>query len=186
MTSKCLPSPLLSFVKTFENSVFSIHDNNSIKLLTPLRLNFNHLNEHKFRQNFLDTINPISRCGCEPENTVHFLLDQKTQSTFSCTGKHSPLSLERENTVHFLLNQKTQSTFSWTRKHSPLSFEPENTVHFLLNQKTQSTFSWTRKHSPFSKSCNEYIKTPQKCIQPRSNSTKLWWWPLNTYPSLCK
>ena len=77
---KSLPSPisfknaLLSFVKASENSVFAIHDNNGITLLTRLRLNFSHLNEHKFRHNFLDTLNPMCSCGFEPETTAHFLL----------------------------------------------------------------------------------------------------------------
>ena len=77
---KSLPSPilfkkaLLSFVKTSENSVFAIHRNNGIKLLPRLRLNFSHLNEQKFRHNFLDTIKPMCSCGSEPETTAHFLL----------------------------------------------------------------------------------------------------------------
>ena len=77
---KSLPSPvsfkkaLLSFVKTSKNSVFAIHNKNGIKLLTCLRLNFSHLNEHKFRHNFLDTINSICSCGSEPETAAHFLL----------------------------------------------------------------------------------------------------------------
>ena len=56
---KSLPWPisfkkvLICFIKTSKNSVFAIHDNNGIKLLTRLRLNFSHLNEHKFRRNFL-------------------------------------------------------------------------------------------------------------------------------------
>ena len=68
--NKALPS----FVKTYENSVFAIHDNNSIKLLTRLRLSFSHLNKHKSKHNFLDTINPICSCGSEPETAIHFLL----------------------------------------------------------------------------------------------------------------
>ena len=62
---KSLPSlisfkkALLSFVKTSENSVFAIHDNNDTKLLTRLRLSFSHLNEQKFGQNFPDSINTI-------------------------------------------------------------------------------------------------------------------------------
>ena len=77
---KSLPLPisfkkaLLSFVKSSENSVFAIHDDNGIKLLTRLRLNFSYLNEHKFRHNFLDTINPMCSCGSEPETTAHFFL----------------------------------------------------------------------------------------------------------------
>ena len=45
-----------------------------MKLLTHLRLDFSHLNEHKFRHNFNDTINPMCSCGKEPEATVHYLL----------------------------------------------------------------------------------------------------------------
>ena len=77
---KSLSSPisfkkaLLSFVKISENSVFAIHDDNGIKLLTRLGLNFSHLSEHKFRHNFLDTLNPMCSCGSEPETTAHFLL----------------------------------------------------------------------------------------------------------------
>ena len=78
--TKSLTSPisfkkaLLSFVKISENSVFAIHDDNGIKLLTRLRLNFSHLSEHKFRHNFLDTLNPMCSCGSESETTAHFLL----------------------------------------------------------------------------------------------------------------
>ena len=65
---------LLSLVKTSENSVFAIHDHNGMKLLTRLRLNFSHLNEYKFRHNFLGTLNPMCSCGSEPEATAHFLM----------------------------------------------------------------------------------------------------------------
>ena len=77
---KSLPSPIsfkkafLSFLKTSENLVFAIHDNNGIKLLTCLRLNFSNVDEHKFRHNFLGTVNPMCSCGFEPETTAHFLL----------------------------------------------------------------------------------------------------------------
>ena len=39
---------ILNFVRPRENSVFAVHDSNGLKLLTRLRLNFSHLNEHKF------------------------------------------------------------------------------------------------------------------------------------------
>ena len=43
-------------------------------LLTCLRLNFIHLNEHKFRHNFNDTTNPMCNCGAATERTIHYLL----------------------------------------------------------------------------------------------------------------
>ena len=57
-----------------ENSIFSIYNSFGVKLLTRLRLQFNHLNKHKFRHVFGDTINAICACGSEVETTEHFLL----------------------------------------------------------------------------------------------------------------
>ena len=39
-----------------ENSVFPIHDPLGVKLFIRLRLQFSHLNKHKFRHGFGDTI----------------------------------------------------------------------------------------------------------------------------------
>ena len=56
-----------------EKFLFSIHDPLDAKLLTRLRLKFSHLNEHKLRHGFNDTINPMCACGMEVETTEHFL-----------------------------------------------------------------------------------------------------------------
>ena len=55
-------------------SIFSVYDSLSVKLLTSLRLQFSHLNEHKFRHSFGDTINAMYACRSEVETTEHFLL----------------------------------------------------------------------------------------------------------------
>ena len=65
---------ILDFIRPKENSIYAIHDISGLKLLTRLRLNFNLLNEHKFRHNFKVTINPMCSCGFEPETTDHYLL----------------------------------------------------------------------------------------------------------------
>ena len=57
-----------------EYSIFAIHDTKGLKLLTRLRLNFSHLNEHKFRHGFKDSVDPMCKCGVETELTLHFLL----------------------------------------------------------------------------------------------------------------
>ena len=62
------------FIRPKENSVFSIHDTKGIKLLIRLRLNFNHLNEHKLRHCFRDTVDPMCTCGLETKATLQFLL----------------------------------------------------------------------------------------------------------------
>ena len=54
--------------------MFSICDPLRVKLLIRLRLQFSHLNEHKFRHGFNDTVDPFCACGNEIETTEHFFL----------------------------------------------------------------------------------------------------------------
>ena len=56
---------LLRFIKPTENKAFSIYDPLGINFLNRLRVDFNHLNEHKFRHNFTDTLNPLCSCSLE-------------------------------------------------------------------------------------------------------------------------
>ena len=65
---------ILSFIKPMENKTFNIYDLLGIKLLNRLRVDFSHLNEHKFRHNFADTINPLCSRSLETESTAHFFL----------------------------------------------------------------------------------------------------------------
>ena len=101
---------ILNFVRPRENSVFAVHDINSLKLLTLLRLNFSHLNEHKFRHNFNDTINPICSCGKEPETTLHYLFRCDFYSIYRlellndiCTLNHTVKNISEENLLKVLL-----------------------------------------------------------------------------------
>ena len=48
----------------------SIHDSQGVKLLSRLKLNFSHLNEHKFRQNFKECVNPVRGRGSEIKSTL--------------------------------------------------------------------------------------------------------------------
>ena len=60
-----------------ENSLFSIHNPVGVKLLTRLRLQLSHLNEHKFRHGFLK----IQLVLC-----VHALRKSKVTNTSSCVA----------------------------------------------------------------------------------------------------
>ena len=64
----------LSFIEPMENKTFSIYNPLGIKLVNRLRADFSHLNEHKFRHNFADTLNPLCSCSLETESTAHFFL----------------------------------------------------------------------------------------------------------------
>ena len=64
----------LVFCKTEENSLFNVHNPIGVKYVNRLRLNFIHLNEHKFHHNFRDTVNPLCCCNTETETTSHCIL----------------------------------------------------------------------------------------------------------------
>jgi len=67
-------SRLLSFIRPVQRSIFNIFDPKGLKLLTRLRLDFSHLNGHRFQHNFENCVNPLCSCSLETEDTLHFLL----------------------------------------------------------------------------------------------------------------
>ena len=71
---KTFKSSILNFVRPRENAIFEVHDIKGVTLLTHLRLDFSHLDEHKFRHNFNDIVNPMCSYGKEPETTIQYLL----------------------------------------------------------------------------------------------------------------
>ena len=67
-------SRLLAFIRPVQSNVYYIFDPKGLKFLTHLRLGLSHLNEHKFRHNFQDCLNPLCSCSLEIEDTSHYLL----------------------------------------------------------------------------------------------------------------
>ena len=67
-------SKLLCFIRPTKRSIFNVNDPEGVKCLTRWRLRFSHLNEHKFRHSFLDTLNPLCNCSVEVEDNEHFFL----------------------------------------------------------------------------------------------------------------
>ena len=101
---------ILNLVRSRENLVVTVHDITSLELLTRLRLNFSHLNEHKLRHNFNYTINPMCSCGKESETTLHYLLRCEFYSIYRlellndiCVLSHSLKNTSEENLLKVLL-----------------------------------------------------------------------------------
>ena len=67
-------SRLLSFIRPNQSNIYNIFNPTGLKLLTRLRLGLRHLNEHKFRHNFQDCLNPLCSCSLEIEDTTHYFL----------------------------------------------------------------------------------------------------------------
>ena len=65
---------ILKFIRPTANNIFGCRNVKGIKYLMSLRLGLSHLHEHMFKNNFQDTLNPFCTCGCDVENTCHFLV----------------------------------------------------------------------------------------------------------------
>ena len=65
-------SKLLAFIRPGQRSIYNVFNPQGLKFLTRLRLGLSHLNEHRFRHNFKDCINPLCSCSLEVENMLHF------------------------------------------------------------------------------------------------------------------
>ena len=60
--------------RPYPNFTYRIHNPVGIKLLTRLHLGPSHLNDHKFRHNIADCVNPLCSCSIKPETTRFFFL----------------------------------------------------------------------------------------------------------------
>ena len=65
---------ILNFIRALPNKILNSNNPQGLKLLTRLRLGLSHLRYHKFKHNFLDTINPLCSCGSDIETTLRFFL----------------------------------------------------------------------------------------------------------------
>ena len=65
---------ILRFIRPLPNKVSNSHNPQGLKLFTRLRLGLSNLRYHKFKHNFLDTVNPLCSCGCDIKTTLHFFL----------------------------------------------------------------------------------------------------------------
>ena len=63
---------LLKLGRPTSDLIYEIHHALGLKLLTRLRLGLSHLNEHRFKHNFKNCINPLCTCSLEVESTKHF------------------------------------------------------------------------------------------------------------------
>ena len=65
---------LLKFICPSGKRVSRYHNPKGFNLLTRIRLDLSHLQEHKFKHGFLDSPNPICSCGQDIETSTNFPL----------------------------------------------------------------------------------------------------------------
>ena len=91
---------LLPFILPLENSIFNISDPEGLKLPTRLCLGFSHLNEHRFRNNFQECLNPLCTCHLKTENTSYYLLHCHHNNPFR-TEHNTPYRTYLKNVAIF-------------------------------------------------------------------------------------
>ena len=79
---KVFKSNLLAFIRPVQRSIYKAFNYQGLKSLIRLRRGFFHLNEHRFRHNFKDCLNPLCSCSLKVEKTLHFFLQCHHYSTF--------------------------------------------------------------------------------------------------------
>ena len=65
---------ILQFIRSSPGSTFNCFNTKGIKHLRRLRFSLNHLGDHKFKYDVLDSLSPICSCGLDIETTCHYLL----------------------------------------------------------------------------------------------------------------
>ena len=65
---------ILQFIRPTPNRIFNCYSPIRIKLITRFRLVLSHLWDHKFKNNFLDCVNPICYCDKDIDTIVHYFL----------------------------------------------------------------------------------------------------------------
>ena len=95
---------ILKFIRPSPNSVYNSHNPWGICLITRLRLGLSHLREHKFKNGFEETLNPLCSCGNDVDSTEHFLLHcprfvNERRTLLSTLGNFNCSLLENTNKV---------------------------------------------------------------------------------------
>ena len=124
----------MEFTRPSTNSVFDIYDPYGTKLLTKLRLGLSHLNEHKFKHGFNDTINPVCIWGGDTESINHVFL-------------HCPEYCEAKQTLFDNIQSINKMLLSQNKSsltHLRLYGDPKrnsNVNAFIFNSATEFTLS---------------------------------------------
>ena len=92
----CFRNSLLQIGRSDQNSIFKIFNPLRIKLLSRLRLGLSHLNEHRFRHNFMNCLNPLCSCLLEVESTTPLFQHCHFYDTFRQTLLNTVESIIQE------------------------------------------------------------------------------------------
>ena len=90
---------ILKFIRPSPNKICQCHNPKGIKFVTRSRHGLSHLQEHKFKHSFQDTLNPLCSCGHDIESASHYFL-------------HCPLFHAKRSTLLNNINQFDSTIFN--------------------------------------------------------------------------
>ena len=118
-----MQSKISPFIKIKSNSISSVHNVYCVKLLSRLRINFSHLNEHKVWHGFKDGTNCMCDCGSVTETTLHFFLQWQQHQTIRLELLYSIYNLDpkirnlsNDKLLHLLIYGSKFYSFEINRK----------------------------------------------------------------------
>ena len=115
----------MNFIRPRSNDVFNVSHPKGLIFLTRLRIDLNHLKEHKFKHSFLDTLNPICTCGFDTETLNHFFLQCPR-----FTNERQNLLLKIEKNIP-AISKKTDTSITSILLYDDPSFSAELNTNIL-------------------------------------------------------
>ena len=87
---------LIKKIRPLAAPVYNIHNSLGLKLLTRLRLELSHLNEHRFNHNFENCLNTLCICSLEVESATHFFLHCHHVNAIRITLNNSLKTIDKD------------------------------------------------------------------------------------------
>ena len=123
-------------IRRIGNSIYSIYEPLGERLIDRLCLSFSHLQEHKFRHDFGDAVNPLCSCTLETEHIEYFFQH--------CQNINTHFTLMNElNNISNVINSLNLTNFIRVILYGDKHFD--NATNFKITTATISFIKTTKR-----------------------------------------
>ena len=127
---------ILNFIRPRSNDAFNVSHPKGLIFLTRLRVGISHLIDLKFKQRFLDTLDPICVCGLDIDTLNHFFLDCPR-----FTNENQNLKIERIIPNIFRKTDSSITYFFMAIEVFQLNLTPTYSIYLLITDYTQKSLN---------------------------------------------
>ena len=127
---------ILNFIRPRSNDAFNVSHPKGLIFLTRLRVGISHLIDLKFKQRFLDTLDPICVCGLDIDTLNHFFLDCPR-----FTNENQNLKIERIIPNIFRKTDSCITYFFMAIEVFQLNLTPTYSIYLLITDYTQKSLN---------------------------------------------